>query len=146
MKEGLDVTRLAILIIAIVAGLSLIASPVLAGDEQDARSAACNSYAQVKVEGVAAASPRTDPTPPTGIRPRPPGSVQAPGTSAGQAADPLLRGMASEGLGDSEYQQAFRSCMEKLMIEGSPAASPSTDRAPSPGVRRPGPIQAPGSR
>lgn len=101
--------------ITLVAATVLLGSPVLADDDKQARIAACNSYAQVITdERGPAASPRTEVTPTPSIPPPASGRVQAPGTGTSAAQDPLLEGMAPQGAGNSEYQQAFRNCMDKL--------------------------------
>jgi hypothetical protein len=87
--------------------------------------AACNEEAQAK------ASPSASPGPPTAppgrpadppAAPRPPADAppltRAPGTQTDpsgsivvQSPDPLLEGMATEGIGDRGYRTAYRECM-----------------------------------
>ena len=86
--------------------------------------AICNEKALAKA-GAPSASPGPPPTVPPGPRTEPPGApadtptlARKPGTQTDpsgsiivQSPDPLIEGMATEGLDDRAYRAAYRDCM-----------------------------------
>lgn len=72
--------------------------------------AVCNEEAQAKA-GPPSASPPATVTPRPGTRTDPSGSIIV------QSPDPLLEGMATEGLDDPAYQTAYRACMAGRLRE-----------------------------
>jgi hypothetical protein len=79
--------------------------------------AACNNQAHLAVRGPSASPGVTGQRPE--IRPAPPaqGRVQTDpsGSIVTKAPDPLLKGMATDGLDDPAYQAAYRECMSKRL-------------------------------
>lgn len=81
--------------------------------------ALCNEQAQAKA-GPPSASPAPGPperapgtvTPPPGTRTDPSGSIIV------QSPDPLLEGMATDGLDDPAYRTSYRACMAGRLRNG----------------------------
>lgn len=108
---------------------ALVATPAI-GQDGDAATAACETYAQLKTETMPSASPRLDTSPRAapvtpGVERPPAGGIQAPGagadsirgperpiqapgTTAGSASSADLAGKSAE------FQQVFRDCLTKL--------------------------------
>jgi hypothetical protein len=81
--------------------------------------AACNNQAHVAVHGPSASPgvtgqrPEMRPSPPAQAR----GRIQTDpsGSIVTRSPDPLLQGMATDGLDDPAYQAAYRECMSKRL-------------------------------
>jgi hypothetical protein len=76
--------------------------------------ATCNEEAQAKA-GSPSTSPRAQPGPPPAkaptLTPQPGTQTDSSGSIVTQSPDPLLRGMATDGLTVPAYRTAYRECM-----------------------------------
>jgi hypothetical protein len=103
----INVRRAAGMAFAIVA---LVGTTVEAQRPNVSDIALCNEQAQAKA-GPPSASPPATVTPRPGTRTDPSGSIIV------QSPDPLLEGMATDGLDDAAYRTAYRECMAGRLRE-----------------------------
>ena len=99
------------IVVSTIIGLMLVlaVAPAVGAQTNLTDVALCNEVAHRRV-GAPSASPSTREKPPSlmperGTRTDPSGSIVA------EAPDPLLEGMAADGLRDPAYRGAYRECM-----------------------------------
>jgi hypothetical protein len=94
--------------------ISLVSAAAAAQAPDLSDIAACNNEAQLRVSGPSGSPGMTTTGRRPALKPAPPPTQTDPsGSIVTRSPDPLLRGMATDGLDDPAYRAAYRECMSK---------------------------------